>query len=199
MRFVRGAQPLSVEQVRLARPCAETAADPGTRSRSGARALEGRHPAPHRTGTTPLIRMQPRSGLVIPAIALITLVLPAPERPNKPDDRRLGRKFDGEAERAQLLLDVNVDHRACSSRERRVSHSDVASATIDRMTAMMLRRKRLAFAARNLRERVDGQRQRLRFARDVGHEGDRRAEFAQPARERQQRSGDDPRAAPAAA
>src|SRR5262245_34507773 len=34
--------------------------------------------------TSPLMRIRPRVGLPIPAIALTTLVLPEPERPNKP-------------------------------------------------------------------------------------------------------------------
>ena len=53
--------------------------------------------------------------------------------------------------------------------------------------------QRLRVAARHLRERVDGERQRLGLAGNVRDEGDRRAELAQPARERQQRSGDDAR------
>ena len=60
-----------------------------------------------------LMRIEPRRGLAMPAIALTTLVLPAPERPNRPDDRRVGARTHREVKRAEPLLDVNVDHRVC--------------------------------------------------------------------------------------
>ena len=68
----------------------------------------------------------PRDGLVIPAIALITLVLPAPERPNRPTMGASAANLTCKMKRAELLLDVNVRSSPCSRLERRVSHSEVA-------------------------------------------------------------------------
>ena len=76
----------------------------------------------------------------IPAIALMTLVLPEPERPNRPTMGASAENLTVEVEGPELLLDVNVDHRFATAPSGAVSHSDVARATIDRTTAMMLRR-----------------------------------------------------------
>ncbi len=62
------------------------------------------------------MRMWPRAGVVIPAMALITLVLPAPERPKRPTIGASAANVDGEVKCAELLLDVNVDHRRASAR-----------------------------------------------------------------------------------
>ena len=80
----------------------------------------------------------------MPAIALTTLVLPEPERPNRPTIGASTENLHVEVKGPELLLDVNVDHGALARDERRVSHSDVAKATIDSTTAMMLRRSACA-------------------------------------------------------
>jgi hypothetical protein len=41
-------------------------------------------PSAESNSTTPLMRIAPRRGRVMPAIALTTVVLPAPDRPNSP-------------------------------------------------------------------------------------------------------------------
>src|SRR6266851_5159777 len=53
--------------------------------------------------------------------------------------------------------------------------------------------KRRWFATGYLRECVDGRRKRLGFTRDVGYEGDSRAELSHGAREREDGAGDDAR------
>ena len=59
-------------------------------------------------------------------------------------DGRVRGERDGKVKRPELLLDVNVDHRFAIAKSDGVSHSDVARATIDRTTAMMLRRNACA-------------------------------------------------------
>ena len=62
------------------------------------------------------MRIEPRRGVAMPAIALMTLVLPEPERPKSPTIGASAENLTSRSKGAELLLDVNVDHRRCDSR-----------------------------------------------------------------------------------
>src|SRR5262249_39543272 len=66
--------------------------------------------------------------------------------PEQADHRRFGAKCDRQLERAQRLLDVDVDHALRAGCARRVNHSDTTSAAMDRITAIRLRRSAWASA-----------------------------------------------------
>src|SRR6185369_1223971 len=131
------------------------------------------------------ITMRPRSGRTIPAMAFTSVVFPEPERPksatmgasleNAASSRNLPR---GTATSTSSMVRTRgaATHQPfgeCERRERK-QHGEEREA------------HRLSIAARNLRERVDRERQRARLARNVGDEGDGGAEFSQRARERKE-------------
>ena len=135
----------------------------------------------------------------MPAIAFTSVVLPEPERPKS---ATIGASLRNAASSAKAPRRTATSTSSMARRlasARRTSHSESASAPSDSTTEKMRQAQRLRVAARHLRERVDGERQRLRLAGNVGDERDGRAELAQGAREREQRAGDDARTSRAAA
>ena len=63
------------------------------------------------------MRIEPREGLVIPAIALITRALACTRAAEQTHDRaHPPQNSDGEVKGAEPLLDVNVDHRLATAR-----------------------------------------------------------------------------------
>ena len=163
---IRGrAQPLAVEQVRFARPCAETAAHPGTRSRPGARSggTSMRRAASNRTVS--LMRIEPRCGVAIPAIALTTLVLPEPERPKRPtigaSAENLTSRWKSPSCCSMSTSIIALRLRGAAGEPFRRRERDDRQHDRDDAEA-----QRLRIAAGHLRERVDRQRQRLRLARE---------------------------------
>src|SRR6185437_7437008 len=142
--------------------------------------------------TSPSSLIWPRSGLSSPAIILMTLVLPAPEGPNK-TVAPLSLANDALSVNAPSVFSIfivstslSVQPRGgaarqpfrCDKRGERDDHGDGHQ------------RERGAIAARHLRERVDRRRDSLRFAGNVGHEGDGGAEFTEGAGEGQHHAGD---------
>src|SRR5882672_720482 len=141
---------------------------------------------------SPLISMRPRSGRRMPAMALTTEVLPAPDRPNS---AVTPSPVWNEAERLQApsLRSTSTDSIFLAHYPaRRAAHQDFRY--VERGERQQHRDDAQAHrgrvARRGLRVRVDRERQRARLARNVGNEGDGRAELAQAAREGEQHAGD---------
>src|SRR5882762_9164787 len=136
--------------------------------------------------------MRPRSGRRIPAMALTTEVLPAPERPKSavtpsPASNEAARRKSPNP-RSMWTESIfpcypprGAAHHDFRNIERgkRQQHRDDAQA------------HRSLVASWSLRIGIDRERQRARLAGDVRHERDRRAELAEAAREGEQHPGDD--------
>ncbi len=83
----------------------------------------------------------PRSGRVSPAIMLISVVLPAPERPKRAVTPPVAGEARLEREAAGRPGDVDDERHAVSRwRARRASHSEASRAAKAMATAMMVRR-----------------------------------------------------------
>src|SRR5665213_1487496 len=141
---------------------------------------------------TSLTRTCPDRGFATPAMALIRLLLPAPERPNTPTTGASTQNFTCSAKSPSVCsMSMSIIGRPVLAsrreplgghqRQDRQNHGDKAQP------------QRLRVGAGYLRERVDRQRKRFGLARNVGHERDRRAEFTQATSERKQHTGDDAR------
>src|SRR5205809_907930 len=126
---------------------------------------------------SPLTTMWPRRGRPIPASALITLVLPEPERPNNPTTGASARNATASSNvpnccststsimRAALGLGASRQPFRCDERADRQHHRNRAEP------------QRLGVAAGTLHERVDRERKRLGFSGNVRDERNRRAEL----------------------
>src|SRR5437763_2614699 len=125
--------------------------------------------------------MRPRSGAINPAIMLMSVVLPAPEGPNRPATpleiltRALIKKSPSRFSTSTASILFPMKPRAGAPRqpfrgnERRKRDEDR-----DQHKA-----RRRGVSARRLGERVDRSRDGLRLSRDVRYERDRGAELAQ--------------------
>src|SRR4030095_8544982 len=141
--------------------------------------------------TSPM-RTCPRRGRVTPAMALTSVLLPAPERPNSPTT---GASAAKRARSTQLPTCCSgstsiIGLRSGGACGQPFGSDERENGQHDRYDAEA---PRLRVATRCLRQCVDGQRQCFRLAWDVGNECDRRAELAETAGERQQNAGDDAR------
>src|SRR5260370_42703946 len=142
---------------------------------------------------SPLAPRWPGRGRLIPASALITLVLPEPERPNNPTTGASARNATASSNapkrcststlimRTDLALGASRQPFRCDQRADRQHYRNRAEP------------QRLGVPAGRLHERVNGERKRLGLSRDVRDESDRRSEFPEASRERQQYTGDDAR------
>src|SRR5215831_18642644 len=143
---------------------------------------------------SPLIAMRPRSGRRIPAMALTTEVLPAPERPKSavtpsPPSNAAARR------NSPRLRSTSSESIVASYAARGAPHHDFGEIQRgerehDREHAQTQRR---GVARRDLGVGVDRKRQRARLAGDVRYEGDGRAELSEATRKRQEHTGDDAR------
>src|SRR5450755_3828049 len=145
--------------------------------------------------TSPSSAMRPRSGLSSPAIMLTTVVLPAPDGPNKTVAPVSLANFAVTAKSPSFFststanISNPVESRMSAAGEpfrrdqggKRNDHGDDHQ------------RERGGIAARHLRERVDRRRDGLRLARNVGDESDGGAEFTERTGKRQHHAGDDAR------
>src|SRR5215472_9871423 len=141
---------------------------------------------------SPLIAIRPRSGRRMPAIALTTEVLPAPDRP-KSAVTPSPASNDAERRKSPRLRPMSSESIFAVDAARSAAHQDLGK--VERGEREQYRQHaqahRRGVTGRRLRIGVDRERQRPRFARDVRHEGDRCAELAKASREREQRAGDD--------
>src|SRR5437762_9982435 len=140
---------------------------------------------------SPLTTMWPRCGRPIPASALITLVLPEPERPNNPTTGASARNATASSKVprrcststsimcAALASDAMRQPFGGDQRADRQQYRDRAEP------------QRLGVPTGGLHERVDRERKRLGFSRNVRDERDRGYKLAQTARKRKQHAGDD--------
>src|SRR5712691_6030565 len=145
--------------------------------------------------TSPSTAIWPCSGRRRPAIALISEVLPAPERP-----KRAVRPpaLSNAASRTKLpkwcstatLSTSEPLCAACRPLDQDLGGQQGGERDRDRHKRQPQRRK---IAAGDLDQRIDRGRQRLGFAGDVRDEGDRRAKLAKRAGKGEDHAGDDPR------
>ena len=138
------------------------------------------------------------SGRISPATTCSSVVLPAPDGPTIAVRPRAGPDRTSSAMRSRrwrtstARLIAAPPSAAPARRRRRARRTR-------RATESAASRQHAGVAARRLRQRVDGERQRLRLARDVRDERDRGAELAEGLGEAEDRAGEDARARPAAA
>ena len=158
---------------------AETAAAPGTHSRSAAaRAAHRRRSAVSNSTSSPRT-MRPSSGVISPATTLSSVVLPAPEGPTNASVSRPPRRMSASIfDRRRRCSERGSRSPPRPRRQPRASASEATSATTAMTTATTVRRHIAGFAAGVLRGAVDRGRQGLRLAGNVGDEGDGRAELA---------------------
>src|SRR5882672_5674344 len=136
---------------------------------------------------SPSISMRPRSGRRIPAIALTTDVLPAPEGPNSAVTPSPASKaaFSRKTPRRRSMASLRVIAR------------DPAGGTVYQHLRREQGRQRernrnerhaqgLRVARRRLRIGVDGERQGAGLAGNIRYESNGRTEFAESARKREQ-------------
>ena len=148
-----------------------------------------------RAATAPSSTIRPRSGRSSPAIALITVVLPAPERPNSAvtPSPAVKRDLERRARRAGAARSTSsIRCREPSGPRGRASSSEAsiaAKASADRDQGQA---QGAGFAAGDLGEGVDRRGQGLGLARDVGDEGDGGAELAQRLGVGQDHAGETP-------
>src|SRR6267142_764074 len=141
---------------------------------------------------SPSIAMRPRSGRRMPAMALTTEVLPAPERPKSAvtpapaSNEAARRKSPSPRSMSTDSIFPRYPARGAAhhhlgnvERGKRQQHRDDAQA------------HRGFVAGWSLRIGIDSERQRARLAGDVRHESDGRAELAEAARKGEQHAGDD--------
>src|SRR5215467_11849103 len=149
-------------------------------------------PRPASNIVSPPISIRPRSGRRIPAIALTTEVLPAPERPKSavtpsPASNEAARR------KSPRLRPMSSDSIFAVNPARRTAHQDLGK--VERSEGEHYREhaqaQRRGVSGRSLRVGVDRERQRARLAGNVRHEGDGRAELAQASREGEEHAGDD--------
>src|SRR5258706_13988627 len=127
------------------------------------------------------ITMRPRSGRAMPGIASTSVVFPEPERPKS---ATIGASLANAASSRNLPRGTATSTSSMVRARRASAHQPFGEGERNerKHDGEERQAKRLRIAARNLGERVDRERQRARLARNVGHEGDGRAEFTQRAR-----------------
>src|SRR6185436_19582734 len=142
--------------------------------------------------TVSLMRIEPRCGVAIPAMALMTLVLPEPERPKRPTMGASAANLTSRWKEPSCcsISTLIIALRLRGAAGEPLGRGERGDRQHDRDEAET---HRLRVAARHLGETIYRQRQSLRLSGNVGDESNRGAEFAQPARERKQCPGDDPR------
>src|SRR5712671_6987480 len=133
--------------------------------------------------TSPSTAIWPRVGRISPAIALTSEVLPEPERPNSAvsppplskaaSSRKSPRRCSTATLSMSYLLDPPDAPRGAL--DQRLGGEQCQHRNRDRNESQPQGRE---IAAGHLGQHVDRGRQRLGLARNVRHEGDRRAEFA---------------------
>src|SRR5204863_1057784 len=140
----------------------------------------------------PAMTICPRTGRTMPAIACTMEVLPDPDRPKRatigasaakaPSNENVPRRS---AASSSIMGGFRpaAAHEPLGEGERREGKDDREDAKADHLRVL----------PRHLRERIDRERERLRFSGDVRYERDRGAEFAQRAREGEDRARDDAR------
>ena len=128
--------------------------------------------------------MRPRSGRSSPAIRLITVVLPLPERPKSAVTPGVAARMRLEIEVAAAQGDVDFEHGstpdAAPQRARRPLGEHQPAQPEQEREPRQPRGERIATG--RLQRRVQRKRQRARLARNVGGEGDDRAELAEARR-----------------
>ena len=145
--------------------------------------------------------MRPASGRTSPAIMLTSVVLPAPDGPNSPVtgpslSNAMARSRSPTAYAGQGRAPSFPVQPACRAACEEFGRQQRRHCDHDGDDH---KAQRGGVTRRRLRIGIDRGRDRLGFARDIRHEGDGRAEFAQRLGEAQQRAGDDARASRAAA
>src|SRR5258705_5651262 len=141
---------------------------------------------------SPLMAMRPRSGRRMPAMALTTEVLPAPERPNRavtpsPASNEAARR-KSPSPRSMSTDSIFPRYPARGAAHHHLGNAESGKRQQHRDDAQA---HRGSIARRGLRIGIDSERQRARLAGDVRHESDGGAELAEPARKGKQPAGDD--------
>src|SRR5580704_2581773 len=145
--------------------------------------------------TAASIAIRPRSGATNPAIMLTSVVLPAPEGPNTPVTpfplwkRALREKSPSRFSTSTSSMLFPVEAHAGAPRQPFGRHQR-GERDHDRHQHQPPGRR---IAVGYLSESVDGGRDRLRLARNVGHEGDGGAELAERLGEAEHDAGDEAR------
>src|SRR5712691_4185984 len=145
--------------------------------------------------TSPSTTIRPRRGRKRPAIALTSVVLPAPERPNsavRPAPLSNAASSTKSPKRCvtATLSTSEPQGTAGGALDQHLRDEQREERDRDRDGGQPQRRE---IAARYLDQRVDRGRQGLGLAGDVRDEGDRRAELAERASEGQDHAGEDAR------
>src|SRR4029078_8143138 len=138
----------------------------------------------------PAMTIRPRTGRTMPAIACTMEVLPDPDRPKSATIGASAAKAPSNenvplrsAASSSIMVGFGpgAAHEALGEGERREGEDDREDAKADHLRVL----------PRHLRERIDRERERLRLAPGVPDDRDGRAEFAQRAREGEDRARDD--------
>src|SRR6187551_3476785 len=141
---------------------------------------------------SPSNAMRPRRGRSNPAMALITVVLPAPERPKRavtpsPHSNAVS-SLNAPCSCSIATDSVITEHSPARPPHEEFRTQQRGNGKQDRKHTEPQRRH---IPARHLCEGVDRERQGLRFSGNIRYERDGRAELAETARERQERAGND--------
>ena len=126
-------------------------------------------------------------------MTLISDVLPEPERPNSAVSPAPASNADVEAEARPAVLDIDGQRHRAPGAEGAARQQLRGEQGGKEMASERASGAGPGVAARHLREGVDGGRQGLRLAGDVGDEGDGGAELAHRLGEAQDQPGDDAR------
>src|SRR6266581_232978 len=145
--------------------------------------------------TSPSTMICPRSGRRRPAIALISEVLPAPERPKRAVRPPALSNAASSAKLPKWCPTATLSTSEPLSTARRPLDQHLGDEQRGERDRDRHKRqaKRREIAAGDLDQHVDRGRQGLGFAGDVRDEGDRRAELAERAGKGEDHAGDDPR------
>ena len=176
-----------VLDVLRARSCAGRARSPGTRARRAAARAAGRRARPRRTRRRRRPRSGPRCGRASPATARSTRRLARRRTARRARRVEPTSRRQLEVERPKRDGDVVEDERCHVSPMSEAGEEDDADE--DEHAAHRERRVEV-----RVELGVDRERQRLRHLLQAAGEHDRRAELAEPARERQREPGDQPAA-----
>src|SRR5882672_581616 len=152
-------------------------------------------PRPLSNTGSPSIVMRPRSGRRMPAMALTTEVLPAPERPKSAVTPSPTRN-EAASRKPPSVRSMSTDSIFFASYPARsAAHQDFRNVQRGKRQKHRYEAQshRRLVARRRLRKGIDRERQGARLAGNVRHEGDGRAEFTEAAREGEQHAGDEAR------
>src|SRR5260221_840937 len=149
-------------------------------------------PRPLSNTGSPSIVMRPRSGRRMPAMALTTEVLPAPERPKSavtpsPASKAALRR-NAPRRRSMSTVSVIAPHPFCRTAHQYFRNVERGERKQHRNEAQP---QRGLVSRWRLRIGIDRERQRARLAWYVGNESNGRAELSQAARKGQQHARDD--------